>query len=137
MWIANHYFNKPLKYMGFGGQGQQVRDLLHPDDLFDAVRIQSEQIDRLSGEVFNLGGGIKSSTSLCELTDLCKEATGKSVPIGSDPTTTPVDIPLYVSDCKKAEQYFEWKAGKNVKNIVDDTLVWLQEYESITKQIFA
>src|SRR5207253_150096 len=37
-WIAHHYFKKPLEYTGFGGQGKQVRDLLHPLDLFDLIQ---------------------------------------------------------------------------------------------------
>ncbi len=136
MWVANHYFDKPLKYIGFGGTGKQVRDLLHPSDLFEAVDAQWNKIDQLSCEVFNLGGGVESSTSLYELTSTCQEVTGNDIAIGSDSTTTAVDIPLYVSDNLKAKRQFDWTPKKNVKNIVDDIYRWLKEQESITKQIF-
>jgi len=34
LWVARHYFGRPLSYTGFGGQGKQVRDILHVRDLF-------------------------------------------------------------------------------------------------------
>lgn len=46
LWVANHYFNRSLCYTGFGGTGKQVRDLLHPDDLFALVQKQLTQISR-------------------------------------------------------------------------------------------
>src|SRR6185312_13208555 len=32
-WIHSWKSKRPLKYIGFGGQGHQVRDCLHPRDL--------------------------------------------------------------------------------------------------------
>src|SRR5205823_4167681 len=32
-WMLAHHFGRPLTYIGFGGSGKQVRDLLHVDDL--------------------------------------------------------------------------------------------------------
>ena len=40
LWVARHYFGRPLRYIGYGGQGKQVRDLLHVDDLFDLLVLQ-------------------------------------------------------------------------------------------------
>ena len=36
-WLLSHHFGRPLTYIGFGGSGKQVRDLLHVDDLVDLV----------------------------------------------------------------------------------------------------
>lgn len=125
LWVANHVFGQPLKYLGFGGTGKQVRDLLHPDDLFRALTLQLSSIDRLSGQTFNLGGGPQVSTSLAELTALCRKLTGAQVPIASEPSTSPVDIPWYVSDFGKAEQAFGWRPEKGVETIVGDIHAWL------------
>src|SRR4030095_3249961 len=54
MGVANTHFKKPWKYTGFGGKGKQVRDLLHPLDLFSLVKKQIEKIDDISGQVFNV-----------------------------------------------------------------------------------
>ena len=40
LWMANHYFEKPLKYIGYGGTGKQVRDFLHVADLLDLIDFQ-------------------------------------------------------------------------------------------------
>lgn len=125
LWVANHVFGKPLKYTGFGGTGKQVRDLLHPDDLFHAIELQLESLERLSGDTFNLGGGQEGSTSLLELTTLCQEASGRSVPMASEPTSASVDIPFYVSDSAKAKRTFQWQPQRSVRDIVQDIHGWL------------
>ncbi len=39
-WMLAHHFRNPLTYIGFGGHGKQVRDLLHVEDLVDLVERQ-------------------------------------------------------------------------------------------------
>jgi CDP-paratose 2-epimerase len=57
LWVANHFFRKELRDTGFGGIGKQVRDLLHYNDLYDAIAIQMQNIAKISqSEIFNLGG---------------------------------------------------------------------------------
>ena len=57
LWVARHYFGRPLRYTGFGGQGKQVRDILHVHDLFDLLLLQLEAPERWDGRVYNVGGG--------------------------------------------------------------------------------
>ena len=71
LWVARHYFGRPLRYTGFGGQGKQVRDILHVHDLFDLLLLQLEAPERWDGRVYNVGGGNEVSVSLRELTELC------------------------------------------------------------------
>jgi CDP-paratose 2-epimerase len=136
LWVANHVFDKPLKYTGFGGWGKQVRDLLHPTDLKRALDLQLARIEKLSGETFNLGGGNGCSTSLAELTALCRKQTGKSVPIGADASSSAVDIPYYVSDTAKAQAAFEWKPRKTPADIVGDIHAWLERDRAQLERLF-
>ena len=39
-WLLSHRFGRPLSYIGYGGTGKQVRDLLHVADLADLVEEQ-------------------------------------------------------------------------------------------------
>ena len=39
------------------GDGKQVRDVLHVEDLLDAYDLAVEKIDRATGQVYNVGGG--------------------------------------------------------------------------------
>ena len=137
LWVANHFFQQPLKYLGFGGTGKQVRDLLHPDDLLRALELQLADIDRLSGQTFNLGGGPEISTSLAELTALCQRVTGHTVPIASEPATSPVDIPWYVSDFGRAEKAFGWRPQQSVEQIVGDIHGWLTRDRARLAPLFA
>lgn len=128
MWVMHHYFRRPLRYTGFGGLGKQVRDLLHPADLFALIQKQLAVIADHSGEVFNVGGGLDRSTSLRELTEICQAHLGK-VSISGDSETLWVDIPLYISDSAKAQSTFSWEATRSLADIVADIIDWIKHNE--------
>jgi CDP-paratose 2-epimerase len=136
LWVANHYFKKKLTYTGFGGQGFQVRDLLHPDDLFDLIQLQIQEPNRYRGEVFNVGGGMEVSTSLFEFTQLCQQVTGQTIPIMSQPESAAVDIPFYVSDTSKVSEAYNWRPKKSVLDIVKDIKGWIDEDRDLLAGIF-
>lgn len=136
LWVARHYFKQPLKYTGFGGNGFQVRDLLHPDDLYRLIKIQIETNDFGEDSVYNIGGGLKSSTSLRELTTICEKVTSNQIQMGSDLNTADVDIPYYVSHCAKAYKKFHWQPEKNTQHIVEDIFQWLSKNEKELKPLF-
>ncbi len=71
LWVAHHYFGRPLCYTGFDGHGKQVRDILHVHDLFDLLQLQLKSPERWDGQIYNVGGGNEMSVSLRELTGLC------------------------------------------------------------------
>jgi CDP-paratose 2-epimerase len=136
LWVAKHFYLQPLTYTGFGGEGKQVRDLLHPADLFALIKEQLAGIEAHAGGIFNIGGGRAASTSLLELTAVCREVTGNEVPIASDPETSSVDIPLYISDCRKAAGSFSWTPERPVKVIVEDIFDWLRHNEAELEPLF-
>jgi len=136
MWVANHYFKQKLGYTGFGGTGKQVRDLLHPADLYSIVKKQWERMDSFDGEIFNVGGGNSVSVSLKELTAICQDITGNSVSLASKPESNAVDIPWYISDCTKARKALDWKAERSVLTIVRDIFEWIRTNEDRLKPLF-
>lgn len=136
LWVAHHVFGKPLQYKGFGGTGKQVRDLLHPADLMRAIELELNDLDRLSGQTFNLGGGPEGSTSLAELTALCRKVTGREVSLGSEPATSPVDIPWYVTDAARAQGSFGWKPQHGVEAIVGEIHAWLKRDQARLAPLF-
>ena len=136
LWVANHHFGKELKYIGFNGTGKQVRDLLHPSDLYRLIQKQMDRAAEVSGKVFNVGGGEPISVSLRELTTLCREITGRTTAIGSVPETTPVDIPLYLTDATRVRETFDWKPQMGTREIVEDIAAWIKENESTLRSIF-
>jgi len=137
LWVSSHFFKRPLKYTGFGGTGKQVRDLLHPVDLYSLLKQQIECLGNWSGEVFNVGGGRKVSTSLRELTSVCEEVVGNAVTIEEALDTSSVDIPLYVSDHSKVSGAFDWQPRRSVREIVESIFYWLKANEKELKTIFS
>ena len=137
LWVARHLFGGNLSYIGFGGEGKQVRDIIHIDDLCAAILLQLEHMEEVSGEVFNIGGGVKNTVSLTELTALCREVTGKETPIDIIPEGRPGDIRFYISDYERFAKRFGWKPQNDMKKIVQDTYDWMKENEDIVRPIFA
>lgn len=136
LWVARHYFNQKLHYMGFGGEGLQVRDVLHVNDLFNLLTQQIANIDSHNGEIYHVGGGMKNSVSLSELTTIVKEVTQRSCEIGCSPATREADIPFYVTDITKVNQKTGWEPQISVREIVEEIYGWLQREEHTLKPLF-
>ena len=135
-WLVNHYFKRDLKYIGYGGKGKQVRDLLHIDDLISLVNLQVGQISKYRGEIFNAGGSDFSNLSLLETTGLCQEITGNVVKIDSELTNRPADMIWYKTDNSLTEKEFNWEPRRDAKAILTDIYSWLHKNESAFSKIF-
>lgn len=136
LWMARHIWaNKPLSYIGYGGAGKQVRDFIHIDDLFEALKIQIGDIDKYHGEVYNIGGGVKNSLSLLEMTLLCEEITGNKILIEHVKENRPNDVRIYVSDFQKFHTMSGWECQKDAKQTFTEIYEWIvshkKELESI------
>ncbi len=125
-WILAHYFGRELTYIGYGGSGKQVRDLLHVDDLVELIDEQLADPERWAGVTVNVGGGRGSSLSLREATALCRELTGNEVPISSALEERPGDVPLYISDCARLFGHSSWRPRSGARRVLEDTLGWIE-----------
>lgn len=128
-WLLSHLFERPLSYIGYGGSGKQVRDLLHVDDLVDLVDEQLGDPRRWSGVVANVSGGREGSLSLLETTELCRELTGNEVPIGAEAETRPGDVPVYLGDCDHLHSLTSWRPQRSPRDVLADLLDWSAEHE--------
>ncbi|MDZ8027614.1 MAG: NAD-dependent epimerase/dehydratase family protein [Nostoc sp. SerVER01] len=137
LWLAAHYFEKSLSYIGYGGTGKQVRDLLHIQDLLRLIDYQLEHFSELDGDVLNVGGGVENSLSLLETTRLCESITGKSIAIKSEETARQGDIPIYITDSSKIISKTGWKPMMNPEQTLRDIYHWILEYETILKPILS
>jgi CDP-paratose 2-epimerase len=137
LWVARHYFGRPLRYTGFGGLGKQVRDVLHVRDLFELILLQMERPECWDGRVYNVGGGEDVSLSLLELTGLCVAETGKSVPITRVAETSGVDIRIYLTDARKVRDDFHWKPVRGADRIVRDIRCWIEEHQDRLRDLQA
>jgi len=129
LWIAKHFWNQPLSYIGYGGTGKQVRDMLHTDDLFRLIDWQMHHLDEINGEIFNVGGGTEISLSLNEMTTLCEEITGNKIPIKQVPENRTADIRIYITDNSKVTAKTGWKPQISPKQIFSEIYKWIKENE--------
>jgi CDP-paratose 2-epimerase len=119
--------NKSLSYFGYGGNGKQVRDILHVSDLYTLIKKQMLQLDKNKNFIYNIGGGNEVSISLCELTQLCEKITKNKIKISSVLENRVMDIPYYISDTTKANKDFDWKPAKETSEIISEIVVWFNE----------
>jgi CDP-paratose 2-epimerase len=124
-WLLSHRFGRPLRYIGFGGEGKQVRDLLHVEDLVDLVERQLLDPERWDGAVLNVGGGRECSLSLRETTALCRELSGNEVTIEPVAETRAGDVPIYLSDCHRLFELDEWRPRRGARQILADIDAWI------------
>ena len=129
LWVAAHHFGRPLTYIGWGGEGKQVRDLLYIDDLCELLDLQGRQMSELSGHTYNIGGG-EQCLSLKETTALCRQITGRTTNIGSDPGNRPGDVRLYITDNSRIIGQTGWRPRWSAQESLQAIHRWIETNES-------
>lgn len=135
LWMAKHFWNKQLGYFGFGGEGKQVRDMLHVHDLYRLLEIQLAEPSIYAARPWNVGGGTSVSVSLQELTQICERITGNQIPITSVKENRVADIPWYITDATAIKKVSGWEPLYSVDMIMQDVYDWMKENEEILKPI--
>lgn len=130
LWVMAHHYQRKLSYIGYGGTGKQVRDMLHVYDLADLIVEQVRDLDQWDGWLGNVAGGLDCSASLQELTALCQEITGNTIDIAAVTENRPSDLRLFLADCTKLFARTAWRPQRGVRQIVADTFDWIRENEA-------
>ena len=131
LWVAKHLFKKRLSYIGFGGHGHQVRDIIHIEDVCKIILLQIKKLKKINNDTFNIGGGLKNSISLKNLTSKCEKITKNKIKIKKVSRTSIFDIPYFVTDNSKIQKIYKWKPSKNIEAILKDIYNWLTENKNI------
>ena len=135
LWMAKHFWKQPLKYIGYGGTGKQVRDILHVDDLVALIDMQIHNIEKFENKIYNAGGSMRNSVSLLEMTALCERITGNKITIESLPDTRQADLRIFITDNDRIEQETGWIPKKSVETTFQDIYSWIRENEEQLKPI--
>jgi CDP-paratose 2-epimerase len=130
-WVAWFTIASVLsKQITIYGNGKQVRDVLHVDDLFEVWDMVTKNISTTSGQVFNVGGGSKYCMSLLELLAYLKEFSGKKVEFTfSD--WRPGDQPVYISDISKIRNLTGWEPVTSPKAGVTSLYEWVTKNKAL------
>ena len=127
-WVAYFLIAATLNWpITIYGDGKQVRDLLHVDDLIRAYALAVEQIKVTAGQIYNLGGGPDFSLSIwAEFGPLIEELLGRPVPVQRG-DGRPGDQKVFVADVRKAEQDLGWRPQIPPQKGIPRLLQWVQE----------
>ena len=131
LWVAKHFFKKKLSYIGFGGHGNQVRDVIHIKDVCEILLIQINKMNKINNYIFNIGGGVKNAISLKNLTKKCQELTKNKIHITKVKKTSIFDIPYYVSDNLKILKFYKWRPTIGIDLILSDIYKWLNKNKNL------
>jgi CDP-paratose 2-epimerase len=132
-WVLSHRLGHGLRYIGYGGSGKQVRDLLHIDDAVDLIERQLQAPDEWAGFTGNVGGGRECSLSLVETTEICRELTANEVTVEAVQQPRPGDVPIYISDCELLYRHTDWRPRRGPREILEDINGWISDHEAAVK----
>lgn len=118
-WIHSCARKRPVKFIGFGGEGFQVRDCLHPHDLGEILIRQTQSSPAPGEAITNFAGGNANSMSLRRLHDWCEARYGKCT-VTREPENRPFDIPWMVLDSSLAEKRFGWNPRIRLESILEE-----------------
>ncbi|MFC4728560.1 SDR family NAD(P)-dependent oxidoreductase [Coralloluteibacterium thermophilus] len=126
-WVA-HFLIRAMRGepITLYGDGMQVRDILHVNDLLDAYLLAEKNLARFSGQVFNMGGGPANTISLLQLLDWIAELNGRrpEVTFGD---WRPGDQRYYVSDTRRFAAAAGWRPRIAAREGVGDLFRWLRD----------
>jgi CDP-paratose 2-epimerase len=128
-WLLSHYFRRDLRYIGYGGQGKQVRDLLHIEDLVALIEDQLLRPEHWNGVTANVGGGAEFSLSLRETTAICRDLTGNRIDVAASSETRPGDVRIYVSDCARLARHTDWRPQREPRRVLEDIFTGVGDHE--------
>jgi len=118
-WLSAYAARRPLRYIGFGGHGWQVRDACHPADLAELIVMQMARGDSGADRTYNVGGGPTHAMSLAQLTAWCERRFGRHVPC-PDPHSRRFDVPWLVMDASAARRAFGWVPARSLDSILEE-----------------
>ncbi len=118
-WIHAWHARRPLRYIGYGAHGHQVRDALHPADLARLIARQLAGAGAEKPRMVHAGGGMERSMSLAELSAWCTGALGPRE-IGREDMPRAFDVPWVVMDSSLAAAAWDWRPEISLSSLLEE-----------------
>lgn len=134
-WLLNYYKNNKLSYIGYSGEGYQIRDILNINDFCNIILNQITNFNIFENDVYNLGGGNKNKISLFNLNKLCEKIYKKKMSINKVKKNRYGDIPYYVSDNSKIIKKLGWRPKISVDETVYEINSWIKNNINLINKI--
>jgi len=113
------------------GDGKQVRDVLHVNDLLNAYDLAVEKIDEVKGQVYNVGGGTRNVMAIwAEFGPILERLLGKKIEVGRD-DWRPGDQRVFYADFRKAKRELGWEPKIDLEEGMELLFDWINENKSL------
>jgi CDP-paratose 2-epimerase len=113
------------------GDGKQVRDVLHVDDLLDAYDVAVERIEDAAGQVYNIGGGAGNVLAVwAEFGPILEGLLGKRISVNRD-DWRPGDQRVFYADVRKANNDLGWEPRIGLQDGIKRLFDWVQENKDL------
>ncbi|MGH7933297.1 MAG: SDR family NAD(P)-dependent oxidoreductase [Candidatus Binataceae bacterium] len=106
------------------GDGRQVRDVLHVDDLIDAFEAAARNIGASAGSVYNIGGGPDNAICLLDVVGFLERQSGRRI-VYRKGDQRPGDQRVYISDIRRAQWELGWSPRIGWEAGLTDLYQWV------------
>ncbi|HET9906498.1 MAG TPA: GDP-mannose 4,6-dehydratase [Anaerolineales bacterium] len=107
------------------GDGKQVRDVLHVNDLLNAYDLAVEKIDDVKGEVYNVGGGTRNVMAIwAEFGPILERLIGRKIEVARD-DWRPGDQRVFYADFRKAQRELGWEPKIDLEEGMELLFDWI------------
>lgn len=117
--------NSSMNPFTISGNGKQVRDVLHAEDMIRLYYMGLSNVDHIFGQAYNIGGGMKQSLSLLELFDLLNYLLGVKLKYVNLPPRQS-DQKVFVADTHKIENAMGWTPTVGAQEGVEKMIKWVK-----------
>ncbi|NWG33825.1 MAG: GDP-mannose 4,6-dehydratase [Chloroflexi bacterium] len=109
------------------GDGKQVRDILHVEDLLNAYEAAIEKIDAAKGQIYNMGGGTRNVMAVwAEFGPILERLLGKKIEVARA-DWRPGDQKVFYADTRKAKRELDWEAKMGLEDGIERLFNWVKE----------
>lgn len=108
------------------GNGKQVRDILHAEDMINLYYMALNNADKIAGKVFNIGGGMEQSLSLLELFMILEDILGIRMEYTKLPPRIS-DQKIFVADIQNIKREIGWEPKVSARVGIEKMLKWAKE----------
>ena len=113
------------------GDGKQVRDVLHVNDLLNAYDAAIARIDRAQGQVYNMGGGPRNVLAVwAEFGPILEKLLGKRIEVARA-DWRPGDQRVFYADFGKAKRELDWEPKIDLEEGIDMLFEWVKANKNL------
>lgn len=108
------------------GNGKQVRDVLHADDMISLYFSTLGSLDKAKGNAFNIGGTIRNSLSLLELFEYLNKVASTELIFTKLPVRES-DQKVFVADTTKVKLLTGWQPQVSFQDGIEKMYNWCKQ----------